>query len=103
MPALPQGQDYYDPYSFLYAWEERYGELTASQHSRFLLDPRLLEILTSHKYAVEASLDKFKTFDEIIENLRFKLNEFNEYVEITPEDLGMADFVVAEPWPWDAI
>ena len=95
MPALPQGQDYYDPFSFLYAWEERYGELTASQHTRFLLDPRLLEILTSHKYAVEASLDKFKTFDEIINDLAFKMNLFNNYVEITAEDLGME-----EPEPW---
>ena len=98
MSSLPQGQDYFDLWSFLHAWEERYGELTTEQNSRFLSDPRLLEILLSHKYAVEASLDQFKTFDGIIEDLRFKQNTFNDYVEITPDDLGMKDFVVAEPW-----
>lgn len=96
MSSLPQGQDYYDPWSFLHAWEERYGILTSEQHSRFLSDPRLLEILTSHKYSVEASLDLFKTFDDIIENLYIKSNESREYFEITAEALGMAN-----PQPWE--
>ncbi len=95
MPSLPQGQDYYDLYSFLEAWEERYGELSPSQQNRFLHDPLLISILLSHKYSVEASLDKFKTFKEIDEDLSFKLNTMNDYVEITSEDLGME-----EPEPW---
>ena len=90
MPSLPQGQDYYDLYSFLEAWEERYGELSPSQQNRFLHDPLLISILLSHKYSVEASLDKFKTFKEIDEDLSFKLNTMNDYVELydpTVEDL----------------
>jgi hypothetical protein len=95
MPSLPQGQDYYDLFSFLDAWEERYGELSSEQQGRFLQDSRLLEILLHHKYSVEASLDEYKTFNEIIEDLTFKLNLKNDYVEITPQDLGM------EGYPWD--
>ena len=95
MPSLPQGQDYYDLFSFLDAWEERYGELSSEQQSRFLHDSRLISILLHHKYSVEASLDEYKTFNEIIEDLTFKLNLKNDYVEITPQDLGM------EGYPWD--
>ena len=90
MPSLPQGQDYYDLYSFLDAWEERYGELSSSQQFRFFSDPLLISILLHHKYSVEASLDKFKTFKEIDEDLAFKLNTMNDYVELhdpTMEDL----------------
>jgi hypothetical protein len=95
MSSLPQGQDYYDLYSFRSAWEERYGELTSEQSSRFMRDPRLLTILLFHKYSVEATLDEFKNFDDIIKNLSDKLNSQSDYVEITSEDLGMSD---PEPW-----
>jgi hypothetical protein len=94
---LPQGQNYFDLYSFLEAWEERYGALTSKQSGRFLSDSRLLTILMYHKYSVEASLDNFKTFDEIISDLELKSlsGSSAEYVEITPESLGMED---PEPW-----
>jgi hypothetical protein len=91
MPSLPQGQNYYDPYSFLEAWIERHGFLTDLEQARFLRDPRLLEILTHHKYSVEASLDEFKYFDQIIEDLNLKLSLNYDHVEITPEDLGMEE------------
>ena len=97
MPSLPQGQDYYDLFSFLRAWQERHGKLTSEQQLRFLRDPRLLEILTSHKYSVEASLDIFKNFDEIISDLRHKTNAQFGYVEVTSEDLGMSDSDF-DPW-----
>ena len=93
MPSLPQGQDYYDLYSFLDAWEERYGKLSSSQRFRFFSDPLLISILLSHKYSVEASLDKFKTFKEIEEDLAFKLNTMNDYVELY-------DPTTEEPAPW---
>lgn len=95
MTPLPQGQDFYDPWSFLSEWQTKYGELTVQQKRRFLKDPRLIEILLFHKYSVEASLDEFKTFDEILNDLHFKANYENSYVEITAESLGMED---PEPW-----
>lgn len=95
MPNLPQGQNYYDLYSFLDAWEERYGKLSPEQSVRFLRDPRLVDIVLHHKYSVEASLDEFKTFDDILNDLRLKADFNTEFVEISPEDLGMAD-----PVPW---
>jgi hypothetical protein len=95
MSPLPQEQQHYDPVSFLYEWEEKYGELTSEQRGRFLGDPRLLEILIHHKYLVEASLKASKSFNDIIENINFKVNEYFDYVEITPEDLG-----IGKSLPW---
>ena len=66
------------------------------QRARFLRDPKLFEILLFHKYSVEASLDNSKILTEVLKDLYVKVSYNDRFVEISPEDLGMAN-----PTPWE--
>lgn len=96
MPTEPEDTEHFEPWSFMYEWQVRYGELTGPQQGRFLADPKLPEILAFPKWSVTSSLNEDWRFTKIIESLNkteeyFLEQEDLDSIEIQPEDLGMEE------------
>jgi hypothetical protein len=84
---------FFDLWSFLHAWESRWQPLNDFQRSRFLSEAKLLAILIHPRLEVQDSLNRFRSFEEIVADLQTKSRsaEFNDGFEITASDVGMAE------------
>ena len=78
---------------FLNAWEEHFHRLlTDDERGRFLADWRVTIIILYDRDIILRILDWNMKFDDILRELSIRHDvDPNEYAEILPEDLGMAE------------